>query len=596
MTKEEGRSASRSWWIFLAIAIVLCLLCFATSDQNRSILWSSPASYESWSSSTERDSWILDTRSDYKIKLPVQEEFDIPAQREYDFDISEICVPIAGITREVIAINKKIPGPLIQAVEGDTVVVRVKNRMKNKDTSLHFHGQSMNHTNFNDGSIGMTQCGIAPGESFEYRFVAGPSGTYWYHSHAKLQALQGFVGPMIVFSREEGKLLSHPTEQQVLLLSDMYDKSPDDLMDSYREPWIGGTTEPVPGIAMAQGSLSPEINIPHKGPLKLRVVNAASFTAFRIQIGNPGLKFQVIEADGTALRPTEVDHLVIFPAQRYSILLEVDHVEWLFSIPLSEFYDDANIALYQRSSALRTLLRTDIDALLNKMPASSGSKPNFPKTALIDQYFEPLESTLPPQHSDFTKFVDLTMTRTEDGSVAGAINGKIFSTEDWQYSLADLLDQSSEVLPRHEGGHAMHHSHRQDHQAISAEQKFPNALLFTRDWAVADLIIRNYDDGFHPMHLHGHDMWIMERGNIDNSTQPLTWKRPLKRDVVGVPQNEWVQVRVVLDNPGLWWFHCHIPWHSLTGMRTAILSQPGKLVGQSAPREWWQLCLKSENH
>lgn len=535
------------------------------------------------------DSWILDTDTNYSIKLPSQEEFASSSERVYEFNISEISAPIAGITRKVIAINNNFPGPLIQAIEGDTVIVKLRNLMDSRETSLHFHGQAMNHTNYNDGVLGMTQCGIAPGEEFEYKFFAGPSGTFWYHSHAELQALQGFIGPMIVFSRT-----SEWKEQRVLLLSDFYDKSPDDLMDSYLEPWIGGGTEPVPGITLAQGSLTPEICIPHTNQVKLRVINAASFSAFRLQLGNPGLQFQVIEADGTALQPTPVDQLIIFPAQRYSILVELDHAEWLFSTPLKEFYDesDGNFEALNRTSAtMRTLLRTKDEALLNIMPDSSSSEHIVSDTALIDQYFEPLENNLPPHDPTFTKYVDVTMTRTEDGSIAGAINGNVFNAEDWQYNLADLLDQKAELIPRHQRTHITHHSHD---SSTSIEQRFPHALLQTNDWAVADFIIRNYDDGFHPMHLHGHDVWVMERGKLDNSTQPIHWEHPLRRDVVGVPQNEWVRIRVVLDNPGIWWFHCHIPWHSMTGMRTGIISQPQKLKSQSAPQKWWQLCAKSK--
>src|SRR5699024_12261321 len=40
--------------------------------------------------------------------------------------------------------------------------------------------------------------GIKPGETFEYRFTINQNGTYWYHSHSKLQEQLGRYGPLIV--------------------------------------------------------------------------------------------------------------------------------------------------------------------------------------------------------------------------------------------------------------------------------------------------------------------------------------------------------------------------------------------------------------
>lgn len=34
-----------------------------------------------------------------------------------------------------------------------------------------------------DGVEGVTQCPIAPNNSFEYVFNADVAGTFWYHSH-----------------------------------------------------------------------------------------------------------------------------------------------------------------------------------------------------------------------------------------------------------------------------------------------------------------------------------------------------------------------------------------------------------------------------
>ena len=51
-----------------------------------------------------------------------------------------------------------------------------------------------------DGAIGVTQCGIQPGQSFWYNFTVSESqsGTFWYHAHSTVQRADGLYGSLIV--------------------------------------------------------------------------------------------------------------------------------------------------------------------------------------------------------------------------------------------------------------------------------------------------------------------------------------------------------------------------------------------------------------
>lgn len=40
-----------------------------------------------------------------------------------------------------------------------------------------------------DGTQGVTQCPIAPGNSFQYDFQVNQVGTFWYHSHFGMSAI-----------------------------------------------------------------------------------------------------------------------------------------------------------------------------------------------------------------------------------------------------------------------------------------------------------------------------------------------------------------------------------------------------------------------
>ena len=60
------------------------------------------------------------------------------------------------------------------------------------------HGIRMFNDSLADGVPGVSQCPIAPGETFTYKFRAVQYGTTWYHSHYSLQYTDGLLGPLTI--------------------------------------------------------------------------------------------------------------------------------------------------------------------------------------------------------------------------------------------------------------------------------------------------------------------------------------------------------------------------------------------------------------
>jgi len=98
-------------------------------------------------------------------------EFSGPTKtREYKWTITDIVGNPDGVFRPMLSINGQFPGPLIECNEGDRLIIDVENRSVNS-TAIHFHGIYQNGTNFMDGTSGITQCPIAPGNRFRYEFT-----------------------------------------------------------------------------------------------------------------------------------------------------------------------------------------------------------------------------------------------------------------------------------------------------------------------------------------------------------------------------------------------------------------------------------------
>ena len=119
----------------------------------------------------------------------------LAAVKEYQLVIDEGPVNITGKTVQRITVNGKFPAPLLEFEEGDEAVIRVKNKLKNKESSLHWHGLLL--PGLMDGVPGFNGFqGIAPNQEFVYRFKIRQSGTYWYHAHSKGQEQDGFTAPL----------------------------------------------------------------------------------------------------------------------------------------------------------------------------------------------------------------------------------------------------------------------------------------------------------------------------------------------------------------------------------------------------------------
>ncbi|MBX9756405.1 MAG: multicopper oxidase domain-containing protein, partial [Pseudomonadaceae bacterium] len=144
---------------------------------------------------------------------------------EFDLYIGETPVNITGTPRTAMTINGTMPGPILRWREGDTITLRVRNRLK-EDTSIHWHGIIL-PANM-DGVPGLSFHGIAPDGMYEYRFKVHQNGTYWYHSHSGLQEQVGVYGAIIIDAKQPEPFTYD--REHVLMLTDWSDEQPAQLL------------------------------------------------------------------------------------------------------------------------------------------------------------------------------------------------------------------------------------------------------------------------------------------------------------------------------------------------------------------------------
>jgi FtsP/CotA-like multicopper oxidase with cupredoxin domain len=205
-----------------------------------------------------------------------------------------------------------VPGPAINAHVGDTLVVRLTNRLR-EPTSLHWHGLRLPAPM--DGTEHVQRL-VQPGETFEYRFGLPDAGTFWYHPHANevVQLERGLYGAVIVRGDDEPDV----DAERVLIFDDVR------LARRGRIAKPGRFIEKHNGregsVLLLNGRVQPELDMAAGHVERWRLVNVANARYIRFSIG--GVPFRIIGSDGGLLEsPVAASELLLTPGDRADIVV-----------------------------------------------------------------------------------------------------------------------------------------------------------------------------------------------------------------------------------------------------------------------------------
>ena len=284
------------------------------------------------------------------------------AVKEYDLTIAEQTVNITGKPLKRITVNGKFVAPLLEFEEGDDAVIRVHNKLKNQDSSIHWHGLIL--PGIMDGVPGFNQFeGIAPNKTYEYKFKVRQNGTYWYHSHSKGQEQDGLYGPLVIYPKNKVPLSPEEKADKdyVVLLSDFHNSTSGQIMKNLKKEadYYQNRRETVFDVLkqvkrnglkatwqdrsmwnqmrMLKTDMSDVTNYTFlmngKTPaqnwtgnfkagekVRLRFINASAMSLFDVRI--PNLKMTVVSADGQPVKPVPVDEFRIGTAETYDVIVE----------------------------------------------------------------------------------------------------------------------------------------------------------------------------------------------------------------------------------------------------------------------------------
>ena len=497
---------------------------------------------------------------------------------EFDLTIAETAVNFTGNPRMATTINGSIPGPTLRLREGDTVTIRVHNRLA-EDTSIHWHGILLPFEM--DGVPGISFKGIPPGQTFTYRFKVRQTGTYWYHSHSGMQEQTGMYGTIIIDPARGNSVGAD--RDYVVQLSDWTDEHPMRVLHklkvqsdyfNFNQPTAGEFFRDVSkeGLKAAidkrrmwnemrmsptdladvsahtytylMNGVAPAGNwtgLFRPGEkVRLRLVNSAAMTFFDVRI--PGLKMTVVQTDGQDVEPVPVDEIRIGVAETYDVIVS----------PKDEAYTIFAQSMDRTGFARGTLATRP--GLVAAVPS-----PDKPVPLEMQDMMGDMTGLARARHArtEYGPSVDMRVdpprTDLDDPGVGLRDNGRRVLTYDDLHSIGGPLDARGpeREIELHLTGNMERYV-----WSIDGVEFGKSTPVHFRHNERLRVVFVNDTMMTHPMHLHG--MW--------SELESPEGKFQVRKHTIAVQPAQRVSFLVTADALGRWAWHCHLGLHMDMGM------------------------------
>lgn len=507
----------------------------------------------------------LNSKARYLVVcLLVMQALGLAAQRvvHYDLYVTDTTVTFGGKEKSAIAINGSIPAPTLYFTEGDTAEIDVHNTLRT-ETSIHWHGLIL--PNEQDGVPYLTTAPIKAGTVHHYRFPVVQNGTYWYHSHTKLQEQSGMYGAFIIHKKEEP-----PMREFVMVLSEWTNEKPNEVHRSLhnandwysikkgssqaysqavghgylgqrlKSDWLRMTPMDLSDVYYNRFLVNgkPETDA---GPLRagekirLRIVNGGASTYFWLRYA--GGKITVVANDGMDTQPVEVDRLIIAVAETYDLIVTVpaDSVAFEFLATSEDRTGHSSVWLGEGVKKLTSPMpRPDYFEglkMMNGMMRLNGSMDDMGMN-MSNQKMDMNIVAYPEVREQMPVTLNYAMLRSPVKTT--------------------LPDAPTRTLRFRLTGNMLRYLWTVDNKTISESDK-----ILMKQGENVRIIIENASMMRHPMHLHGHFFRVLNGQGEYAPLKNVLDIMPMEIDTIEFNASEQY---------GDWFFHCHILYHMMSGM------------------------------
>ena len=425
-------------------------------------------------------------------------------------------------------------------------MVTLYNGLENNGTGLHFHGIRQNYTNQMDGVPSITQCPTAPGESITYTWRATQYGSTWYHSHFALQAWEGVLGGIIINGPATA---NYDNDMGVLFLNDWTHRTADEIYitaETSGPPTLDNGLLNGTNVYDDSGSRF-NMTVTEGESHRIRLVNGAIDTHFKFMVDDHNLT--VIAMDLVPIVPYTTSVLSIGMGQRYDVILNATESSgnyWIRAIPQTECSDNDN------ADNIKGILKYD---------STDSTEPTTSAYTYTDSCDDEDVSDLVPYYA-----LDASDDATEDDFAVTV--GKSNNLFKWYMAATTFVVEWDDPT--------LLQIYNDDTNFTTSSHVIE--LDTAEEWVY--FVIETTQAVPHPIHLHGHDFFILAQGSgtFDSSSTTLSLTNPPRRDVAMLPSSGHLVIAFQTDNPGAWLMHCHIGWHTSEGFALQIVERYSEIA------------------
>lgn len=543
----------------------------------------------------------------------------LPAYAEtYDITVDKIQIDTGTFKKKGIGYNGSQTPTILHFTEGEDAVIHVKNNLR-ESTSIHWHGLILPFQQ--DGVPGISFDGIAPGETFTYRFPIEQAGTYWFHSHTGFQEPDGAYGAIVISPK--GRDVVAADRDYVIQLTDKHpdsgsrifrnlkgsadyynrtqrtvqdlieDAEADGLKAALQDRKMWGAMRMMPtDIEDVQG-FTPLINgasiqqnwtglFKAGEKVRLRLINSSATTYFDVRV--PGLKMTVVQADGNDVKPVTVDELRIAVAETYDVIVQPREAKAYSIIGESVGRTamvrgtlapaEGMVGPYYKLRPQPLLTMSDMGGMMSGMDMGNMDMSGMDHSGMdmssmdmsgmdhsgMDMGDMSMADGLPVVPAEGAK--DAAFYASGSGLIPTAANGgKFLGYEDLTARKPLYRDRPAtrEIEIRLTGNMERY---IWSIDGVKYEDADPIRLKYgerIRFKFVNETMMA------HPMHLHG--MWsILDTGK--GAYDPV-------KHTVSVAPGTTLYTETEVDAAGQWAFHCHLSYHMAGGMFRKVIVEGG---------------------
>ncbi|XP_050388016.1 L-ascorbate oxidase homolog [Argentina anserina] len=447
-----------------------------------------------------------------------------------------------GVPQQVILINGQFPGPRLDVVTNDNIILNLINKL-DQPFLLTWNGIKQRKNSWQDGVLG-TNCPIPPNSNYTYKFQPKDQiGTFTYFPSTKLHRAAGGFGGINVYSRPRIPIpYPIPESDFTLLVGDWYKTSHQELQKSLDS----GKSLPYPDGLLINGQASTTFSGDQGKTYMFRVSNVGLSTSlnFRIQ----GHKMKLVECEGSHTQQNIYDSLDVHVGQSFSVLVT------LVQTP-KDYYIVASTRFTRRVLTATAVLHYSNSHTSVSGPAPAGPSYQFHWSMQQARTFRwnLTANAARPNPQGSYHYGQIVPTKTIilassapiiNGTLRYAFNRVSYVNPDTPLKLADYFNIPGVF-------------------SFDAIQSVPSGgpsvlatpVLPASHHDFLEIVFQNNEKTMQSVHLDGYDFWPVGYGS--GQWQPAKRRTynlvdALTRHTVQVFPNGWSAILVSLDNQGMW--------------------------------------------